>query len=100
MATSAAKMVVPGFGVGTVNGVPVTIGLAPTSTLSITSSLVGEYAVTGIAAGVNLAAVSTSNGVTDTMLVLSGAPGRAFLDGTSYFLVNTTTSVTIKLFGT
>lgn len=94
------KMVVPGFGVGTVYGTPVTIGLAPTSTLSITSALVGEYTLAGIVAGVNVSSVSTANGVTDTILALNGAPGRVFLDGVSNFLVNTTTSVTIKIFGT
>jgi hypothetical protein len=97
---NAQKLVVPGFGVGTMYGTPVTIGLAPTSTLSITSSLVGEYAVTGLAAGVNLSSVSTANGVTDTIQILNGAPGRALLDGVSNFLVNTTTSVTIKIIGT
>lgn len=100
MAISANKMIVPGFGVGTVNGTPVTVGLAATSTLSVTSSLVGEYAVTGIATGVQLTQLSTSNGVTGTWQILNGAPGRAFLDGTSAFLVNTTTSVSIVFIGT
>lgn len=94
------KLVAPGFGVGTVYGTPTTIALAQTSTLSITSSLVGEYSVTGVVAGVNLAQVSTTNGVTGTYLVLSGAPGRAMLDGVSNFLVNTTTSVNIIIIGT
>lgn len=97
---SSQKLVVQGFGTGSMYGVPVTIGLAPTSTLSITSSLVGEYAFTGLATGVNVSAVSTSNGVTDTIKVLDGAPGRILLDGVSNFLVNTTTSVTIKVIGT
>lgn len=97
---ASQKLVAPGFGVGTVYGTPTTIGLAPTSTLSITSALVGEYAVTGIVTGVNLSQVSTSNGVTGTYLALSGAPGRAFLDGVSNFLVNTTTSATIVFIGT
>lgn len=94
------KLVSPGFGVGTLYGTPTTIGLAPTSTLSITSSLVGEYFVAGLVTGVNLSLVSTTNGVTDTIKVLDGAPGRALLDGVSAFLVNTTTSVTIKVIGT
>lgn len=97
---SAQKLVAPGFGVGTMYGTPVTVGLAPTSTLSITSSLVGEYAIAGIATGVNVSSVSTTNGVTDTIKILDGAPGRALLDGVSNFLVNTTTSVTIKIIGT
>lgn len=94
------KMIVPGFGVGTGYGTPTTIGLAATSTLSITASLVGEYAITGLATGVNLSLVSTTNGVTDTIKILDGAPGRALLDGSSAFFVNTTTSVTIKVVGT
>lgn len=93
------KLIVPGFGTGSIFGTPTTVGLAPTSTLSITSSLVGEYSVTGLATGVQLTQVSTSNGVTGTYLVLSGAPGRALLDGQSGFLVNTTTSVTIVFIG-
>ena len=94
------KLVVQGFGTGSMYGVPVTIGLAPTTTLSITSSLVGEYCIAGIATGVNVSSVSTSNGVTDTIKILDGVPGRALLDGVSNFLVNTTTSVTIKVIGT
>lgn len=97
---SAQKIVVQGFGVGSMYGTPTTLGLAPTSTLSITSSLVGEYAVTGLATGVNLSQISTANGVTGTYQVLNGAPGRALLDGVSSFLINTTTSVTIVLIGT
>lgn len=97
---SPQKIVAQGFGVGTMFGTPVTIGLAPTTTLSITSALVGEYYIAGLATGVNLSLVSTANGVTDTIKVLDGAPGRALLDGVSAFLVNTTTSVTIKVIGT
>lgn len=96
---STNKMIVQGFGTGAVYGTPTTIGLAPTSTLSITSSLVGMYHITGLATGVNLTLVSTGNGVTDTIQILNGAPGMAFLDGVSAFLVNTTTSVTIKAIG-
>lgn len=96
---STNKMVVQGFGTGAAYGTPTTIGLAPTSTLSITSSLVGMYAVTGLATGVNLSAVSTANGVTGTYQVLNGAPGFAWLDGVSNFAVNTTTSVTLVLIG-
>ncbi len=97
---SAQKIVSQGFGVGSMYGTPTTIGLAPTSTLSITSSLVGEYCIAGIATGVNVSSVSTSNGVTDTIKIIDGAPGRVLLDGVSNFLVNTTTSVTIKFIGT
>lgn len=94
------KLVVTGFGVGSVYGTPTTLALAQTSTLSITASLVGEYSVTGLVTGVNLSQVSTANGVTGTYQVLNGVPGRAFLDGVSNFLVNTTTSVNIVIIGT
>lgn len=97
---STNKIIVQGFGTGAVYGTPTTIGLAPTTTLSITSSLVGMYHVAGLATGVNLSLVSTANGVTDTIKILDGVPGHAFLDGVSAFLVNTTTSVTIKMIGT
>ena len=97
---SPQKIVAPGFGIGSVYGTPTTIGLAATSTLSITSALVGEYSATGIVTGVQLNAVSTTNSVTLTASLLNGAPGRVFLDGSSCFLVNTTTSVTILFIGT
>jgi hypothetical protein len=96
---SANKLLVPGFGIGAAFGVPVTVGLAPTSTLSITSSIVGQYAATGIVTGVQLNQISTSNGVTGTYSILNGAPGRVLLDGQSGFLVNTTTSVSIVFIG-
>ena len=97
---AAQKIVTQGFGVGSLYGTPTTIGLGPTTTLSITASLVGEYAIAGLAAGVNVSSISTANGVTDTIKVLDGAPGRMLLDGVSNFLINTTTSVTIKIIGT
>lgn len=94
------KIVNQGFGIGSVYGTTTTIGLAPTSTLSITASLVGEYAVTGVVTGISLISVSTANGTTGTFSILAGAPGRALLDGVSNFLVNATTSVTIVMIGT
>ena len=94
------KLIVQGFGVGSVYGTPTTIGLAPSSTLSITSALTGEYAMTGLVAGITLTQVSTTNSVTGTFTVLSAAPGRVFLDGASNFLVSTTTSVSIVAIGT
>lgn len=97
---STNKLVVPGFGVGAVYGTPTTIGLAPTTTLSITSSLVGMYHLTGLVAGISLNLVSTANAVTGTYTILSAAPGHAFLDGSSAFLVSTTTSVSIVAIGT
>jgi hypothetical protein len=96
---STNKMIVQGFGTGSVYGVPTTIALDSTKTLSITSALVGMYQITGMATGVNLSLVSTTNGVTDTIKILDGGQGLVFLDGVSGFLVNTTTSVTIKAIG-
>ena len=97
---SPQKVIVPGFGVGTSYGTPTTVALDSTKTLSVTSSLVGEYHVTGVVTGVQLNAVSTTNSVTLTASLQNGPPGRAFLDGSSCFLVNTTTSVTILFIGT
>lgn len=94
------KIVAPGFGIGTMYGTPVTIALDSTKTVSITSALVGVYHVAGLATGVSLNLISTTNGVTDTIKVLDGTQGRVLLDGQSAFLVNTTTSVTIKVIGT
>lgn len=93
------RMITQGFGTGAVYGTPVTLGLAATSTLSITASLVGEYQATGLVTGTSLIAASTANGVTGTYTILSAAPGRVFLDGVSNFLVNTTTSVSIVMIG-
>lgn len=97
---STNKMVVPGFGIGASFGTPTTIALDSTSTISVTSALVGSYYVTGIATGVQLRLASTSNGVTGSYSVLNGAPGHVWLDGVSAFLVNTTTSVSIVAIGT
>lgn len=93
------KLNIQGFGVGTVYGTPTTVALAETSTLSITSSLVGNYHVAGVVAGIAVRSVSTTNGVTGSYAILSGAPGTAFLDGVSNFLVNTTTSVNVTFIG-
>ena len=98
---SDQKLIVPGFGIGTVFGVPTTVGLAPTSTLSIantaTTTVVprGFCMATGIVTGVQLQAVSTTNGVTGTWNILNGAPGAFFNGGSTMQLVNTTTSATI-----
>jgi hypothetical protein len=92
---STNRINTPGFGVGASFGIPTTLGLAPTSTLSITSGLVGSYYATGLVTGTNLTLVSTSNGVTGTYTILSGAPGHVWLDGASAFAVSTTTSVSL-----
>ena len=97
---SQQKLIVPGFGIGAVFGSPTTLGLAPTSTLSITSGLVGQYHVASVAAGITLQYQSTTNGVTATYALLAGAPGRIFLDGQSCFAVSTTTSVSLVFINT
>ena len=97
---STNKLNIPGFGVGASFGTPTTIGMGPTTTLSITAALVGSYYVTGLVTGTSLTLASTSNGVTGTYTILSGAPGHVWLDGVSAFGVNTTTSVTLVLIGT
>lgn len=97
---SQQKMIVPGFGVGACFGVPTTLGLAPTSTLSITAGLVGQYHVASVATGITLQYQSTTGGVTATWAVLAGAPGRLFLDGVSMFAVSTTTSVSLVFINT
>ena len=90
----------PGFGVGTSFGTPTTIALNSTQTLSVTSALVGSYYCTGLVTGVGLTLVSTSNGVTGTYTILSGAPGHVWLDGVSAFLATTTTSINVTFIGT
>ena len=94
---STEKMGVPGFGIGAFNGTPTTVGLAATSTITMTgtSYLMGQYFVTGLATGANVSMVSTTNAVTGTWIVLNGAPGYLVHDGASGRLINTTTSQTI-----
>jgi len=100
---SANKMIVPGFGIGSCYGTPITIALAQTSTVTLTGTVLpaGQYFVTGIATGVSMNLVSTTNGVTGTYSILSGAPGKVDpYDGVSGTLVNTTTSVSIVAIAT
>lgn len=94
---SANKMVVPGFGVGSAYGTPVTRPLDSTSTVTLTGTVLpaGQYFVTGVVAGVQTKLASTTNGVTATYSILNGAPGWIMYDGASGTLVNTTTSVSI-----
>lgn len=98
---AANKLVVPGFGIGTCFGTPVTRALDSTSTVTLTGTVLpsGNYLATGFVTGVNLSLLSTTNGVTGTWLVLNGAPGHYFHDGTTGKLVNTTTSVSIVFIG-
>lgn len=100
---SSNKILVAGFGIGSAYGTPVTLGLAPTSTLTLTGTVLpaGQYLMTGIVTGVSMNLVSTTNSITGTFAVLNGAPGRiAPYDGVSGTLVNTTTSVTILAIST
>ena len=97
---STNKMVVPGFGVGAALGVPTTIALAETSTLSITSALVGAYYLANMATGTHFRLQSTANGITASYTILQGVSGHVWLDGASGFLVNTTTSIQVIAIGT
>jgi hypothetical protein len=95
---SANKMIVPGFGTGSVYGTPRTIALDATATVTLTGTVLpaGQYMVAGIATGVQLKIGSGTNGVTETFSALDGAPGFIVYDGVNGRLVNTTTSVTIR----
>lgn len=100
---SGNKMIVPGFGIGSCYGTPITLGLAPTSTLTLTGTVLpaGQYHMLGLVAGITLNLVSTTNSITGTFAVLSAAPGRLSpYDGVSGTLVSTTTSVTILALAT
>lgn len=99
---SVNKMVVPGFGVGTFYGTPVTLGVAPTSTLTLTGTVLpaGAWHITGMATGITLNYVSTTNAVTGTIAILSGANGHIIYDGASGTIASTTTSVSIVAVGT
>ncbi len=97
---STNKLNVPGFGTGASFGTPTTIALDSTQTLSVTSGLVGSYYCTGLVTGTGLRLQSTSNGVTGTWVICSGAPGHVWLDGVSAQLTTTTTSVSVVFIGT
>jgi hypothetical protein len=94
---SAQKMVVPGFGTGSFYGTPVTRPLDSTSTVTLTGTVLpaGQYMVTGLVTGTTVKLASTTNGVTGTYTILSGAPGVINYDGASGTLVSTTTSVSV-----
>ncbi len=94
---SVNKLVVPGFGVGTAYGTPITRALDSTSTVTLTGTVLpaGQYYVTGLVTGTSAQLRSTTNGVTGTYTILSGAPGIIAYDGSSGALVSTTTSVSV-----
>jgi hypothetical protein len=97
---SLNKLINPGFGIGTAFGTPTTVAVDATSTVAITGSayVTGQYHMSANV-GVNLTAVSTSNGVTGTYTILRGSGGVFLNDNASWTLVNTTTSVNVVLIG-
>lgn len=99
---SVNKLVYPGFGVGTFYGTPTTLGVAPTSTLTLTGTVLpaGAWHITGMAAGLTLNYVSTTNGFTATIAILSGVNGHIIYDGASGTIASTTTSVSVVAIGT
>ena len=88
-------MIVPGFGYGNYYGVPTTVGLAATSTYTISTGL--WLVANGMATGVN--AQYYDGNVTATYTVQAGAGNSLWMmsDGANALLANTTTSVTIRL---
>lgn len=93
------KLINPGFGIGSYHGLPVTAAVAETSTLTLTGSAypTGMTLMAGVA-GINLVAGSAANGYTATFTVFPGTGGYFMNDGSSYRIVNTTTSVNVLLF--
>ena len=96
-----------GFGVGAFFGTPITIAVAPTTTIGITGTayvagqqyLMGNQ-VSGALTGVQLQAVTTSGGVTGTYTIFSGTGGHFYNDNASFQIVNTTTTFNICLIPT
>ena len=92
-----------GLGIGAVYGVPVTVAVAPTSTVNITGSAYAttQYymanAVSGNLVGVQLQYVTTSGGTTGTYTIFSNSGGHFYNDNTGFQIINTTTSVNIAL---
>ena len=93
------KIINPGFGIGSYHGLPITASVDSTSTVTLT----GTAYPTGMSlmssnTGVNLVAGSAANGYTATFTVFSGQGGFFMNDGSSYRIVNTTTSVNVLIF--
>lgn len=100
---SDQKLVVPGFGVGSFYGTAISRPLDSTSTLTLTGTVLpaGSYAVVNMITGNALVYYSTTNGVTATYTVATGAaPAMINYDGASGKLTSTTTSATILFIGT
>lgn len=83
---SINKIINPGFGICGAYGTPFNATVAG-NTITFTSTAgtyLGQFYMTGITAGVNVNAVSTSNGVTGTYAILGGAPGLVVMDNVSF----------------
>lgn len=102
---SSQKIINPGFGIGSAYGTPLTVAVAQTSTVALTSNSTTTVIPTGwsiiaggMAAGISIVGVSTTNGVTGTWTIMSGATaGPIWSDGASLSVVNTTTSVALTV---
>ena len=97
---SVNKIINPGFGIGNAYGTPINATVAG-NTITFTSTAgantyLGQFFVTGVTAGVNINAVSTSNGVTGTYAVLNGASGYVVMDNTS-FTCNSAATATLVI---
>lgn len=88
---SINKLIVPGFGTGSAYGTPTTIGLASSATVTLTGTVLpaGQYFMTGLTTNCNFNLISTTNSVTGTFAILSGAPGHVVYDGQSGTLSST-----------
>lgn len=96
----------PGFGIGAHFGTPVTVGAASSTTVNITGAAyintqyimaINTGAVIAVdAALVALQAVSTSNGVTATYAVSTGA-GTTFWNDNTSFRIQNMSSVSVNI---
>jgi len=96
---SVNKILNPGFGIGNAYGTPFNVTVAGnTITLTSTASTyTGQFYMTGVTAGVNVNAQSTSNGVTGTYAVLSGAAGIVVMDNTSFNIQSAATATIVLI---
>lgn len=96
----------PGFGIGAHFGTPTTVGVASSTTVNITGAAYINtqymFAInTGAVAGndaalVALQAVSTTNGVTATYAISTGA-GATFWNDNSSFRIQNLSSVSVNI---
>ena len=95
---SDQKIVITGFGISSYYGTALSRPLDSTSTVTLTGTVLpaGSYHVVNMVTGNSLAYRSTTNGVTATYTVATGAaPTVINYDGASGVLISTTTSATI-----